>query len=88
MSVNAMIGTTMLLYGVINPIGVVPIYLSLVRRIPAERALGTRVRARPVADKCPMNREIRKARHQLVHEAFEVRRQMLNDDERRPRAGR
>ena len=33
-----MIGTTMLLYGLINPIGVVPIYLSLVRRIPAERA--------------------------------------------------
>ena len=38
MSANAMIGTTMLLYGLINPIGVVPIYLSLVRRIPAERA--------------------------------------------------
>jgi multiple antibiotic resistance protein len=37
-SANAMIGTTMLLYGLINPIGVVPIYLGLVRRIPAERA--------------------------------------------------
>jgi small neutral amino acid transporter SnatA (MarC family) len=33
-----MIGTTMLLYGLINPVGVVPIYLSLVRRISPDRA--------------------------------------------------
>ena len=38
MSPHALFGTTMLLYGLINPIGVAPIYLSLVRRIPAERA--------------------------------------------------
>jgi hypothetical protein len=37
-SVNEMIGTTMLLYGLINPVGVVPIYLSLVRRISPDRA--------------------------------------------------
>jgi small neutral amino acid transporter SnatA (MarC family) len=33
-----MIGTTMLLYGLINPVGVAPIYLSLVRRISPDRA--------------------------------------------------
>jgi multiple antibiotic resistance protein len=33
-----MIGTTMLLYGLINPVGVVPIYLGLVRRISPDRA--------------------------------------------------
>ena len=33
-----MIGTTMLLYGLINPVGVVPIYLNLVRRISPDRA--------------------------------------------------
>jgi len=33
-----MIGTTRLLYGLINPIGVVPVYLRLVQRIPTERA--------------------------------------------------
>ena len=38
MSVNEMIGTTMLLYGLINPVGVAPIYLSLVRRISPDRA--------------------------------------------------
>lgn len=37
-SVNEMVGTTMLLYGLINPIGVVPVYLRLVQRIPTERA--------------------------------------------------
>jgi multiple antibiotic resistance protein len=37
-SVNEMIGTTVLLYGLINPVGVVPIYLSLVRRISPDRA--------------------------------------------------
>ena len=33
-----MIGTSMLLYGLINPVGVVPIYLSLVRRISPDSA--------------------------------------------------
>jgi multiple antibiotic resistance protein len=33
-----MIGTTVLLYGLINPVGVAPIYLSLVRRISPDRA--------------------------------------------------
>jgi MarC family integral membrane protein len=37
-SVNEMIGTTVLLYGLINPVGVAPIYLSLVRRISPDRA--------------------------------------------------
>jgi MarC family membrane protein len=35
---NELVGTTILLYGLVNPIGVVPIYLSLVQRVSAERA--------------------------------------------------
>jgi multiple antibiotic resistance protein len=35
---NELVGTTMLLYGLINPIGVVPVYLSLVQRVSPERA--------------------------------------------------
>lgn len=38
MNANELVGTTMLLYGLVNPIGVVPIYLSLVQRVSAERA--------------------------------------------------
>lgn len=37
MSGNELIGMTMLLYGLMNPIGVVPVYLGLVQRIPAAR---------------------------------------------------
>jgi multiple antibiotic resistance protein len=35
---NELVGTTVLLYGMINPIGVVPVYLSLVQRVSPERA--------------------------------------------------
>src|SRR5579871_6610123 len=35
---NELVGTTVLLYGLINPIGVVPVYLSLVQRVSPERA--------------------------------------------------
>lgn len=38
MSANELIGTTMLLYGLINPMGVIPIYMHLVQRLTAERA--------------------------------------------------
>ena len=38
MNANELVGTTMLLYGLVNPIGVIPIYLSLVQRVCAERA--------------------------------------------------
>jgi multiple antibiotic resistance protein len=37
-SANELVGTTMLLYGLINPIGVVPVYMSLVQRVSRERA--------------------------------------------------
>jgi len=37
-SANELIGTTLLLYGLINPIGVIPVYLSLVQRIPPQGA--------------------------------------------------
>jgi multiple antibiotic resistance protein len=35
---NELVGATMLLYGLINPIGVIPVYLSLVQRVSPERA--------------------------------------------------
>lgn len=38
MSAHEVIGTTLLLYGLINPIGVIPVYISLVQRIAPERA--------------------------------------------------
>lgn len=38
MSAHEVIGTTLLLYGLINPIGVIPVYMSLVQRIPPDRA--------------------------------------------------
>jgi multiple antibiotic resistance protein len=37
-SANELIGTTLLLYGLINPIGVIPVYLGLVQRIAPEAA--------------------------------------------------
>jgi multiple antibiotic resistance protein len=37
-SANEVIGTTLLLYGLINPIGVIPVYMNLVQRIPQNQA--------------------------------------------------
>jgi multiple antibiotic resistance protein len=38
LNANELVGTTMLLYGLINPIGVVPVYLNLVQRVSRQRA--------------------------------------------------
>ncbi len=36
----------------------------------------------------PMNRQVGEPRHQLVHQTFEVRREVLDDDERGTGTGR
>jgi multiple antibiotic resistance protein len=38
MAWNRFMGTTMLLYGLINPTGVIPIYMNLVRKADSARA--------------------------------------------------